>query len=87
MDAKRVCKYFELKQLDVLKKKKKKAWSLWIFVKDYDKNEESSYLKYSDVNLYVCENSQKLLVDDLCVENTTQFNKDFTENYNEDNSE
>ena len=79
MDAKRVCKYFELKQLDVLKKN--------FFVKDYDKNEESSYLKYSDVNLYVCENSQKLLVDDLCVENTTQFNKDFTENYNEDNSE
>ena len=56
-------------------------------MKDYDKNEESSYLKYSDVNLYVFENSQKLLVDDLCVENTTQFNKDFTENYNEDNSE
>ena len=69
------------------KKNKKRAWSWWIFVKDYDKNEESSYLKYSDVNLYVCENSQKLLVDDLCVENTTQFNKDFTENYNEDNSE
>ena len=43
-------------------------------MKDYDKNKESPYLKYWDVkNLYRWGTSQ-----------TSQFNKDFIKNYNED---
>ena len=55
-------------------------------MKDYHKNKESSYLNYSEVNkLYGWAMSQTLPVCDFkWVENTSQFNKDFIENYNED---
>ena len=47
-------------------------------MKDYDKNQESSYLKYCDVNnLFVQAMSQKLPLNDFnWVEETLQFNKD-----------
>ena len=53
--------------------------------KNYDKNKESLYRKYWDVyNLYRWAMSQKLPVDSFTwVEQTSQFNKDYTENYNE----
>ena len=53
--------------------------------KNYDKNKESLYRKYWDVyNLYRWAMSQKLTVDSFTwVEQTSQFNKDYTENYNE----
>ena len=56
------------------------------YMKDYDKNEESSYLNYWDENnLYEWEMSQKLLVDGFkWVENTSQLSKDSIENQNED---
>ena len=49
------------------------------YMKDYDKNKESSYLKYWEVNnLYGRAMSQKLLVDGFkWVENLSQVNKDF----------
>ena len=49
------------------------------YMKDYDKNKESSYLKYWEVNnLYGRSMSQKLLVDGFkWVENLSQVNKDF----------
>ena len=47
------------------------------YMKDYDKNEESSYLNYWDENNL----SQKLLVDGFkWVENTSQLSKDSIEN-------
>ena len=51
----------------------------------YDKNKESSYLKYWDANnLYGCEMSQKLPVDGFeWTEETSQFNEDFIKSYNE----
>ena len=57
--------------------------------KNYDENKESSYLKYGDANnLYGWAMSQKVLVDSFkWVENTSQINKDFIENYNEDSGE
>ena len=53
-------------------------------MKDYDKNEESSYLKYWDVNnLYEWAMSKKLPVDDFkWFEEISEFNQDFTESYN-----
>ena len=47
-------------------------------MKDYDKNQELSYLKYWDVNnLFVQAMSQKLPLNDFnWVEETLQFNKD-----------
>ena len=56
------------------------------YMKDYDKNKESSYLKYWDVNnLYGWAISQKLSVNNFQrIEETSQFNEDFMQNYNEE---
>ena len=58
-------------------------------MKDYDKNKESSYLKYCDVNnLHGCAMSQKLPVNGFkWDEETSQFNEDFTESYNEESGQ
>ena len=55
-------------------------------MKDYDKNKESSYLQYWDVNnLYGWAMSQKRPVNNFeWLENTSQFNEDFIKNYNEE---
>ena len=49
------------------------------YMKDYDKNKESSYLQYRDVNnSYGWAMSQKLLVNNFeCIKCTFQFSKDF----------
>ena len=59
------------------------------YMKDYDKNKESLYLKYWDVNdLCGWAMSQKLPVNKFeWIEETSQFNEDFTKNYNEENDE
>ena len=51
------------------------------YLKHYDKNKESSYLKYWDLNnLYGWAMSQKLPVNDFkWVEGTSELNKDFIE--------
>ena len=58
-------------------------------MKDYDKNKESSYLNYWDVNnLHGWAMSQKLPVGRFqWVENTSHFSKDFIESYNGDSNE
>ena len=55
----------------------------------FDKNKESSYLKYWDVyNLYGWTMSQKLSVNNFeWIEDTFQFNEDFVKNYNEERNE
>ena len=55
-------------------------------VKDYDKNKESSYLKYWNVNnLYGWALLQKLPVNKFeWIEETSQFDKDFIKSYNEE---
>ena len=55
-------------------------------MKDYDKNKESSYLKYWDVkNLYGWAMSLKLPVNNSeWIKNTSQFNEGFIKNYNEE---
>ena len=58
-------------------------------MKDYDKNKESSFLPYWNVsNLYGWAMSQRLPVN-RCewVEDSSQFNEDFIENYNEGSNE
>ena len=49
------------------------------YMKDYDKNKESSYLKYCDVNnLYGWAMSQKPLVNKFkWIKDSSQFNEDF----------
>ena len=58
-------------------------------MKDYDKNKESSYIQYWDVNnLYGWEMSQKLPVNDFeWIKDTSQFNEDFIKIYNEESDE
>ena len=58
-------------------------------MKDYDKNKESLYLKYWDVNdLCGWTMSQKLPVNGIkWVEETSEFNKDFKKRYNEESDE
>ena len=56
------------------------------FMKDQDKNKESSYIQYWGVNnLYGLAMSQKLPVNNFeWIKNTSQFNEDFMKNYNEE---
>ena len=56
-------------------------------MKNYDKNNDSSYLKYLDANnLYVLAMSQKLPVDGFkWVKNLSKFHEDFIEK-NDENS-
>ena len=58
-------------------------------MKDYDKNKESPYLKYWDVNnLYCWAMPQKLSVKNFeWVENSIQFNEEFIKSYNEESDE
>ena len=55
-------------------------------MKDYDKNKESSYLKYWDVNnLYGSATSQKLPANNSeWIDDTSLFKEDFIKNYNEE---
>ena len=55
------------------------------YMKDYDKNKESSYLQYCDVNnLYGWAMSQKLPINNFeWIKYTSQFNEDFIKNYDE----
>ena len=58
-------------------------------MKNYDKNKESSYFQYWDVNnLYSWEMSQKLPVNNFeWIEDTSQFTEDFIKSYNEESDE
>ena len=58
-------------------------------MKDYDKNKESSCLKYWDVNnLYGWAMSQKLPVNGFkCVEDISEFDESFIKSYNEESDE
>ena len=58
-------------------------------MKDYDKNKESSYLLYWDVNnLYGQAMSQKLSVNNFqLMKDTSEFNENFRKNYNEESDE
>ena len=59
------------------------------YMKDYDKNKESSYLKYWDVNnLYGWAISQKLPLNKYgCIEDTSSLNNDFIKNYKEESDQ
>ena len=54
------------------------------YIKNYDKNKESSYIQYSDANnLYGWTMSQKLPVDGFkWKKSMLNFNEDFVKNYN-----
>ena len=55
-------------------------------MKNYDKNKESTYLKYCDANnLYGWEMSQKLLVNKFeWLQDTSQFSEDVMKNHDEE---
>ena len=57
------------------------------YMKNYDKNKESSYIQYLDANnLFGWTMSQKLLVNGFkWVKNTSKIDQKFIKNYNEDN--
>ena len=57
------------------------------YMKNYDKNEESSYIQYLDTNnLYGWAMSQKLPANGFkWIEDTSEINEEFIKNYNEDN--
>ena len=57
------------------------------YMKNYNKNEESSYIQYLDANnLYGCAMSQKLPVNGFkWVEDISRINEEFIQNYNENN--
>ena len=59
------------------------------YIKDYDRNKESPYLKYCNVNnLYGQSMLQKLPVNKFeWTEDAFQFNEDFIKNYNEESNE
>ena len=59
------------------------------YMKDYDKKKESSYLQYWDANnLYGWAMSRKLPVNNFeQIKDTSQFNENFMENYNEESDE
>ena len=56
------------------------------YIKDYDENKESRYLRYWDANnLYGWAISQKLRINDFeWIKYTLQFNEDFMKNYHEE---
>ena len=56
------------------------------YMRDYDKNKESSYIRYWDLNnLYGWAMSPKLPVNNFeWIKDTSQFNEDFIKNYNEE---
>ena len=58
-------------------------------MKNYDKNKESSYLRYWDVNnLYGWAVLQKLPANKFeWIKDTSKFNEDFIKNYNEERDE
>ena len=57
------------------------------YMKNYDKNKESSYIQYLDAkNLYGWVMSQKLPINDFkWIKNISKINEKFIKNYNEDN--
>ena len=59
------------------------------YMKDYDKNKESSCIQYWDVNnLYGLAMPQKLPVNSFeWIKDTSQFTEDFIKNYNEESDE
>ena len=59
------------------------------YMKNYDQNKEPSYLKYWDVNnLYGWEMSQNCPVNKFeKIDDTSKFNEDSTNNYNQENYE
>ena len=59
------------------------------YTNDYDKNKESSYLKYWEVNnTYGCTMLQKLPVNNFeWIEDISQFNEDFIKPYGEESDE
>ena len=60
-----------------------------IYMKDYNKNKESSYIQYWDIsNLYGCAMSQKLPVNNFeWIKDTFQFTEDFMKICNEESDE
>ena len=58
-------------------------------MKDYGRNNDSSYLQYWNINdSYVWAMQQNLQVNTFeRIENTSQFNEDFIKNYNEESDE